>query len=156
MDFLKTWTSSPDTEASNNSDQQNEQNQHKTTSDMPKSAYVTSTGLEIHQRNRHGLGHCQNHGSGESLSKQSDGSDYVLDSDDNDSPACGSPISHTDEACDVNTTAPVTEYYSQYAKNVGSTSTLKKTGSTGDLRMYNKTDLKNKIHTIEHRLLMLE
>lgn len=160
MEFLKTWTQTTDKDKITQNDQpdQNTQNDLKTCEAVANESYVTSTGLEIPRQPvlLRGGG-----GSQTSLSKHSDGSDYVLESDHSDSPSHQLAAIRADTRQLVpipQTNQATAEYYSQYAQNIPGVylAPLKKTGSTGDLRMYNKTDLKNKINTIEHRLLMLE
>jgi len=79
-----------------------------------------------------------------------DGSDYVLDSDHSDSPR--SPLSdhHSPPS---RRSVPTSE---QIVRRIRTDKTLTKVSSTGNLRVYHKTDLKNKITAVEHRLLMLE
>jgi len=78
-----------------------------------------------------------------------DGSDYVLDSDHSDSPR--SPLS--DHSPPARRSPPASE---QIVRRLRTDKTLTKVSSTGNLRVYHKTDLKNKITAVEHRLLMME
>ena len=150
MEFFKSWTN-------NNNQKINFSNSH-----------VTSSGLSLKKDDKT-LRHIN---SSDSLSKASDCSDFILDSD-----HCDSDIDNQDEQDQDNqdnqdeqdqdqdqhieneqctqTEHNTKEYYSQYAPKT-TPYTLKKTGSTGDLRVYTKTDLKNKINNLEHRILMIE
>lgn len=99
--------------------------------------------------------------------ENSEGSDYVLESDSNSSsPRSKKPLKSTEKSNQTDNNSKTTgtsthayaetqEYYSQYTTKSGPTE-VKKTGSTGDLRMYNKTDLKNRIKNLDHRILTLE
>ena len=170
MEFFKSWTN-------NNNQKINFSNSH-----------VTSSGLSLKKDDKT-LRHIN---SSDSLSKASDCSDFILDSDHCDSDHCDSDhcdsdvdnqdekdkkdqdhqdVDHQDvdnqdkqdnqnDQHDENeqytqTEHNTKEYYSQYAPKT-TPYTLKKTGSTGDLRVYTKTDLKNKINNLEHRILMIE
>jgi hypothetical protein len=152
MEFFKSWTN-------NNNQKINFSNSH-----------VTSSGLSLKKDDKT-LRHIN---SSDSLSKASDCSDFILDSD-----HCDSDLDNQDEQDQDNqdnqdeqdqdnqddqyveneqctqTEHNTKEYYSQYAPKT-TPYTLKKTGSTGDLRVYTKTDLKNKINNLEHRILMIE
>ena len=83
------------------------------------------------------------------------GSDYVLDSDHSDGGSDASPRNmhnlndYKESCCD----ASIPESCMMRKR---SSKSLKKVSSTGNLRVYHKTDLKNKIGAVEHRLLMLE
>jgi len=85
------------------------------------------------------------------------GSDYVLDSDHCESPPnphCQSPSSPTFTPID-----PKKEFLESNEKSgikIRSLKPLEKTCSTGDLRVYYKQDLKNKVLQLEHRLAGLE
>ena len=85
------------------------------------------------------------------------GSDYVLDSDHCESPPnphCQSPSSPTFTPID-----PKKEFLESKEKSgikIRSLKPLEKTCSTGDLRVYYKQDLKNKVLQLEHRLAGLE
>jgi hypothetical protein len=166
MEFFKSWTN-------NNNQKINFSNSH-----------VTSSGLSFKKDDKT-LRHIN---SSDSLSKASDCSDFILDSDHCDSDHCDSDhcdSDHCDSDVDIQdnqdeqdnqdnqdqnnqdnqdqdendqytqTEHNTKEYYSQYAPKT-TPYTLKKTGSTGDLRVYTKTDLKNKINNLEHRILMIE
>ena len=151
MEFFKSWTN-------NNNQKINFSNSH-----------VTSSGLSLKKDDKT-LRHIN---SSDSLSKASDCSDFILDSDHCDSDHCDSDVDNQDNQ-DVDyheqenqddqhlendqhtqTAHNTKEYYSQYVPKT-TPYTLKKTGSTGDLRVYTKTDLKNKINNLEHRILMIE
>ena len=93
---------------------------------------------------------------------QQDGSDYILDSDE-----CGSDTSPRSDKVDegfkplsskmIETSdnkAARIQYNTKIRKRCDKT--LTKVSSTGNLRVYHKTDLKNKINAVEHRLLMIE
>ena len=80
-----------------------------------------------------------------------DGSDYVLDSDASESPR--SPSSEGGKIRNVERSELIRR---KTNKSDRSSKALVKTSSTGNLRVYHKTDLKNKISAVEHRLLMLE
>ena len=159
MEFFKSWTNS-------NNQKINFSN-----------SYVTSSGLSLKKDDKT-LRHIN---SSDSLSKTSDCSDFILDSDHCDSDHCDSDHCDSDHCdsdhCDsdvdhidqehnqehdqdqydqhTQTEHNTKEYYSQYVPKT-TPCTLKKTGSTGDLRVYTKTDLKNKINNLEHRILMIE
>lgn len=146
MEFFKSWTN-------NNNQKINFLNSH-----------VTSSGLSLKKDDKT-LRHIN---SSDSLSKASDCSDFILDSD-----HCDSDVdNHDNQDVDYHeqenqddqhleneqytqTEHNTKEYYSQYVPKTTSY-TIKKTGSTGDLRVYTKTDLKNKINNLEHRILMIE
>lgn len=94
---------------------------------------------------------------------QQDGSDYILDSDE-----CGSDSSpRSDKVADRfnalnnkmietsdNNAAQIQYNDTKIRKRCDKS--LTKVSSTGNLRVYHKTDLKNKINAVEHRLLMIE
>jgi len=85
------------------------------------------------------------------------GSDYILDSDNCESPPNThrqSPTSPTFTPIDLKK-----EFLESKAKSnikIRSLKPLEKTCSTGDLRVYYKQDLKNKVLQLEHRLAGLE
>jgi hypothetical protein len=85
---------------------------------------------------------------------EDDGSDYVLDSEHSDGGSDTSP------RCTGNTYTKhiVNKVAQKIPKRHVSKSdkSLTKVSSTGNLRVYHKTDLKNKIGAVEHRLLILE
>jgi len=86
----------------------------------------------------------------------SNNSDYVLDSDHSDSPR--SPCSDQPES-DLNskcTAADVMVASKSCILRQRTDKSITKVSSTGNLRVYHKTDLKNKISAVEHRLLFLE
>jgi hypothetical protein len=93
-------------------------------------------------------------------SDNGDGSDYILDSDE-----CGSDASprcdkvedfkppHVDQ---MHNHTDVQIQYNDSRLRKRCDKSLTKVSSTGNLRVYHKTDLKNKINAVEHRLLMME
>jgi hypothetical protein len=83
-------------------------------------------------------------------------SDYVLDSDHSESPR--SPCSdqpESDMIAEPDSTTDVTTSKS-FILRKRTDKSITKVSSTGNLRVYHKTDLKNKISAVEHRLLFLE
>ena len=93
-------------------------------------------------------------------SDNGDGSDYILESDE-----CGSDASPRGYKVDdfkvssVNTihnNPDVQIQYNESRLRKRCDKSLTKVSSTGNLRVYHKTDLKNKINAVEHRLLMME
>ena len=79
-------------------------------------------------------------------------SDYVLDSDHTESPH--SPSSDQPERDALSGIIAEDAAASCILRRAGVS--LTKVSSTGNLRVYHKTDLKNKISAVEHRLLFLE
>ena len=73
-----------------------------------------------------------------------DGSDYVLESDNSDSPEMNKSEIVKSETKKIRTQRKRTD------------KTLKKVSSTGNLRVYNKADLKNRIAAVEHRIVNTE
>ena len=73
-----------------------------------------------------------------------DGSDYVLESDNSDSPEMNKSEIVKSETKKIRTQRKRTD------------KTLKKVSSTGNLRVYHKADLKNRIAAVEHRIVNTE
>jgi len=86
----------------------------------------------------------------------SNNSDYVLDSDHSESPRSpcfDQPESdHIAEPCSTADDATSKSFILRKRTD----KSITKVSSTGNLRVYHKTDLKNKISAVEHRLLFLE
>ena len=88
----------------------------------------------------------------------SNNSDYVLDSDHSESPR--SPSSDQPESDRLSgplcTVDDVIVQSKSHILRKRTDKAITKVSSTGNLRVYHKTDLKNKISAVEHRLLFLE
>jgi len=98
----------------------------------------------------------QNDDSTVDVDGESNHSDYVLDSDPSDSPR--SPCSDQPESDIISkcTAADVMVASKSCILRQRTDKSITKVSSTGNLRVYHKTDLKNKISAVEHRLLFLE